>query len=98
MTKTQIAILDLVKKQKELILTGNREYYEILEFSSNEWILIFGDTMINQETGRNIVTEHKALEIIMKFYIDKFITFYPKHSTTVTDEEILKYMKEHWYS
>jgi hypothetical protein len=92
MTETEKQILQIIKDKNSLILAGNREYYEILDYARGQFVLHGGDTLSNQEEYRHLISEEEALEKICNYYRNRSFT-YPNY-TINSREEILAYMKK----
>jgi hypothetical protein len=64
-------ILDLIKAKGKLILAGNREYFEVIEYVGGNFINYGGDTVANTEEYREIIPDEKALDKICYYYRGK---------------------------
>jgi hypothetical protein len=85
-------ILDLIKAKGQLILAGNREYFDVIEYVGGNFINYGGDTVANQEEYREIIPEEKALDKICYYYRDKAKIFGNKDLPAL--EDVYNYMRE----
>ena len=85
-------ILNWFRKKGELILQGNREYYETLEFLNGKYIYRYGDTMINEDTEVKEIAESEVLAYL-KSHIAGKAKLWAKIDIK-TSEDIWKYIQE----
>ena len=70
-TQADAKILNWFRKKGELILQGNREYYETLEFLNGKYIYRYGDTMINEDIEVKEIAESEVLSYLKSHIADK---------------------------
>jgi hypothetical protein len=92
MTDIENKILDLIKAKGKLILAGNREYFDIIEYTGGNFINYGGDTVANQEEYRGIITQEKALDKICYYYRDKAKILGNKDLPAL--EDVYNYMRQ----
>lgn len=95
MTPNEHPILKYFKLHKEKTVAGNKEHYEVFEYTPEGIVNYGGDTMTNQEEFRSIVSKEHALSRLQEYFLDKCDTFNIPKPTNLTEWE--EFLHENWY-
>ena len=91
-TQADALILNWFRKNGKLVLQGNREYYETLEFANGKYIYRYGDSMINEDTEVKEIAESEVMAYL-KSHISGKAKLWAKRDIS-SPEDIWKYIQE----
>lgn len=84
-------ILELLRQRGRLMLAGNGQYFEGLDYIAGMGFLrFFGDTGLNEETSRNVIPDAAVLDLVREYFRRKARIF--SELDLPTDADVLAYM------
>ena len=84
-------ILDFVRRRERLMLAGNGQHFEGLDYIAGMGFLhFFGDSGLNEETSRNIIADAAVLDLVREYFRRKARIF--SELDLPTDADVLAYM------
>lgn len=88
------AILELLRKRERLMLAGNGQHFEGLDYIAGLGFLhFFGDTGLNEETARDVIDDSAVLDIVREYFRRKARVF--SEIDLPTDTDVLAYVTTH---
>lgn len=84
-------ILEFLRQRGRLMLAGNGQHFEGLDYIAGMGFLhFFGDTGLNEETSRNAIEDATVLDLVREYFRRKARIF--SELDLPTDTDVLAYM------
>ena len=89
-------LLGWLRERGQVILAGNREYFDCIDFvPPDRFVHYGGDSVTNEEEYRHDIDEQEAYLLLLRYWRDEAARFGGR--VLVTEQDVAEYVKTRGY-